>query len=260
MKDSEVTDKTLPDPAGEVILKIEDLMEGMRAPLSGCFVDSPTGRKVRPGYGDEAEAAVLMLTLTKQYLLEMGRCHQSGAQFAATVMGCSALEAMLMLSCLGFKDSVVTSTTWHKHAKKTKTFVQNVSHADLDLLVGLGAELKWFPLGMSSKVIQSFPGVDMKKLDEALRSSGLGHQLTAVIARQLRNHLHPGLCLRENVQINEDTGRVGVLLALISILSYLTSAVKDSERDAGESSSVPGSDGRADRGPLPRSGSMGAGK
>jgi hypothetical protein len=86
--------------------------------VGNSFVMSDSGLVGREGLEEEAQASRQALTATRQLIEEWQRCLQAGSAFAATILGCAALEGLLILGCLGRKDHVLTSRAWHSHAKK----------------------------------------------------------------------------------------------------------------------------------------------
>jgi hypothetical protein len=191
--------------------------------VGASIVLSDSGLVAREGLEEEADASRQALTNTRQLIDEWQHCLKAGSTLAATILGCAALEGLLILGCLGRKDQVVTSRAWHGHAKKkTRSFVGNLSYTKLDVLVAIGAELQWFkPEAITDALMSQLPGADLNELRRALKDANSTSWLIPTFARLVRNHLHVGKCLRTKANLDTEFGKMGLAAATLAILSFL---------------------------------------
>ena len=186
------------------------------------FVLSESGLVAREGLEEEAQASRQVLTNTRQLIDEWQRCVNAGATFAATILGGAALEGLLILGCLGRKEQVITTRAWHRHAKKTHSYVGNVSYIKLGALVAIGAELQWFkPEAIPDALMSQLPGVDLNELRGSLNEASSASWLFPAYAHIMRNHLHVGMCLRTKADLDTGFGMAGFATSTLAILSFL---------------------------------------
>jgi hypothetical protein len=187
-----------------------------------CFVLSDSGFVAREGLEEEADASRQALTNTRQLIDEWVRCVNADSRLAATILGCAGLEGLLILGCLGRKEHVLTSRAWHRHAKKTRSYVGNVSHTDLGVLVAIGTELQWFKLETVPDIVMSLlPGIDLKELTRLLNEASSASSLFPAYARIIRNHLHVGKCLRTKANLDTAFSDAGFATSTLAIMSFL---------------------------------------
>lgn len=168
-----------------------------------------------------------LLKLANVYFSEMSTCAQADAQLSAVVMACSGLECLLMMTCLCYKQEVAATKIWKKAAKKAKhkSFVGVLQdrNVGLSLLIDIGASLGWF----SNEIPRAFASaVEPDELDSMLSLVPAGETAALVaprLAKDMRNLLHPGACLRSGRDFESDvTLFSGVAFIGLALASFVT--------------------------------------
>ena len=199
--------------------------EALSAMMSNVIdVKHPNNPTFRAGRELEGEAAQRLLTIFRQFFEECSVCLEKGASFAGIVMGGSALEALLMLASIAYKNDVIDSETWQRHSRrrKNKTFLESLTHCDLSELTAIGLELKWFGLTRIPKFFpEHLPGVDFSPLNDLIAGKNTVSMIAPVMVRLSRNYLHPGKMLRDNVVVEENDKRLAIFFLLFAIFSFL---------------------------------------
>lgn len=199
--------------------------------VDSIYEEAGSGWKIRSGAEEMADAALQAITRTRQLLQELQLCIKVDATFAGTVIGCSTLEGLLIVACLGRKSQVVTTKAWHNFAKRKHTFVQNIGRIDLGILLSVATELGWFaknivPDDLIDYLLRSAPGAaeNFKRArNELSESGGSGGDIVAVTAKSLRNFLHVGKCIRERISVDPQGIQVGYWATILAIFSFLVS-------------------------------------
>lgn len=173
-----------------------------------------------------------LIELTDFYRRESILCFEGKALFAAGVLAASALESLLMQFCLTDKANVVESATWKslKNAKYGSFLeaLQQNSRVGLDKLLSLSKELEWFPAGPISdetrtKLIEDFGEENRSDILEFLGDFPTVDKLFEVmseLAKNSRNFVHPAVCLRSELKIEDSTGKVTFVSALFVLTLF----------------------------------------
>jgi hypothetical protein len=178
-----------------------------------------------PAVVKRANRAIDVARLSTEYLEEMLRCVESDAFLAAGIVGCALLESILLLACMRDRDEALATEAWRLFASKNKRrkllFADLVLWIDLGNLVLIGLELGWFSKdnGATVAFFASFVG------HEELISEFPELHLTPFEAiskvHELRNHVHPGNCVRGRISVNERTSKLSVGLVYASLAGLL---------------------------------------
>lgn len=174
--------------------------------------------------------------LTLFYFKETTVCLSGSAFFAANVMGAAGLESLFLLMCLTQKDAVIKATMWEKYARgKTGSFLSALGKMNLEKLIGLGDEMNWFPKHgipeLFERNMKEHFGIEIAQKMVALLPSA--HNLPVVagsISRQSRNCLHPGKCLREEIDLSQGSGMTACLFMLLCFSAFAEGLSGKSEK------------------------------
>jgi hypothetical protein len=102
-----------------------------------------------PSQAKRAGITLRCIRLASYYFDQTIACSEKQAYFAASVMGCSVLETVLMLACIRDSEGVLRTKKWkdfhQKNRRRGKFFDELLPWIDLGHLIGIGTELKWFP-------------------------------------------------------------------------------------------------------------------
>lgn len=128
------------DPfAGSLARGLVRLMSGM-----WDFVAQPRG----PGQIARAKLSLALLHQSVFYIEELSRATDGEAFFAASVMGCSVVESLLMLACIRHRNDVTMSKAWLAFARRRRKYGkllhELLPRTDLADLIAIGQELGWF--------------------------------------------------------------------------------------------------------------------
>jgi hypothetical protein len=215
------------DAAANTKLMLE-VFDGLNAEVNAWRL-TLTELRGRPGanlaeldcFGDGLFCYQLALT----YFTEANRALQAGAWFAATAIGSSALEAVLMSLCF-LRHEKVRELPKFKTLKKSlrEDFGSFVRQLDLGKLLDIATQLSWFPDGGVPKLFEEMMSphigaASMTAMKELFAAEGNVGQVCAKHVRDYRNLLHPAVCLKESRQPSSEAGKTGVFLFLIAFLS-----------------------------------------
>ena len=181
----------------------------------------------RPHLAGQPNRARLTLSLIQSagaYLEEMSRSLAGEAYFAGSVIGCSALEALLMMACLRDREAALQTKTWRSFAKRNrkrgKLFVELLPWVEIGTLLAIGEELDWFR--DDDRVQRIF--AELEYWEEALTEQpGLATKPLEA-ARQLiesRNLLHPGRIFRSKVRPTVESSKLSAALVYLSMSGIL---------------------------------------
>jgi hypothetical protein len=157
---------------------------------------------------EERRAMIHLMKLGKIYFTEMCQCCEANAKLSSIVMACSGLETLLILACLCYKNEVITTRVWSKVSKKVKgkSFVQTLQDRSVGIatLIEIAECLGWFSPETPSEFTES---VSPQEMESFLALIPIGETASSVaprFAKDVRNLLHPGVCLRTGRDIESD--------------------------------------------------------
>jgi len=154
---------------------------------------------------------LLMFDLALFCEQETIRAQQSGAHFAACLMGAAMNEALLALMCLRYElDVVATNQFMHSTRKKPRPFRDVISDWSFEQFIKVAEEREWIPAEIVSQDIkialaEGFRGLmpitrpEMTKEEiEKGAESFFQHPGTAMLrmTQDLRNAIHAGKWMR----------------------------------------------------------------
>jgi hypothetical protein len=172
---------------------------------------------------DERQASIKLLNLGKHYFGEMTECSEHNIQLAATIMACSGLETLLMLACLCYRDRVMLSKSWRKNpkVKKHNSFLQNLERTELTTLIGIGAELDWFSADIPAEFSEKVDPAELADILTFVPSGESPSLVAATFAKDCRNRLHPGNCLRNDEDFEDSRSLTkGVAFVALALVSF----------------------------------------
>jgi hypothetical protein len=192
-------------------------MSGLWAPFA-VFPLTASGLK-------RYRTSLYLYEVAHRYLDEMIRCNANEAHTASGIVGCSMVEAVLMLACVRDRDSVLHTAGWKIFAKKEKRrgdrFSELLPWIDFGHLMAIGKELGWFSADQSvtERFLHHYSIDDeiLKDIPKLLSSPWDA----ATQLHELRNYLHPGKCLRHRVNFDEKTAKLSAGLAYICLMGVL---------------------------------------
>jgi hypothetical protein len=177
---------------------------------------------------DRAERNIVvgLFRLGAAYTEEMSKCGNVEAKLSQVSMACSLLEVLLMLSCIRFKQNVVTTKSWRNVARraKKKTFASTLQDKNVTIssLIEIGQELGWFGNQLPVEYISD---ADKEEVDQFIAKVPKGvHPMSNIptLAKDVRNMLHPGKCLRENLDPSDpDTLETGIAYMGLTLAAYI---------------------------------------
>lgn len=174
---------------------------------------------------EEREAARQLILIGQRYAEEMSNDDGKDHMLAMTVMACSLMETLLMLACICYKHNVTNSDAWrnNRKAKKVRSFMDNLSHTELSTLIAIGEELLWFSPDVPEEFRKAVSPEEFESVMANVPKGSLPSEVAAKLAKEARNRLHPGYCLREKIDLSDSTMLVqGVAFAGLALASFVT--------------------------------------
>jgi hypothetical protein len=218
-----------PSPLQEIeraMFHPEHPLEGIIARSVGKFILGSlfefSDSKLRVRDSEERGAAKMLLQIGGRYASEL---QENKGVLALTIMACSLLEMLLLLACLCYKNRVMLTTGWreNRRVKKNRTFLDNLTRTELNVLVTIGEELQWFSSTIPEEFIAEVGNT--VELENALRSlpgNAIAAEIAARLAKDARNLLHPGLCLRVGNDLENEEGLAnGAAFAGLALVSFM---------------------------------------
>lgn len=180
-----------------IVFTIVKFLIGSIRDFSGAVV---TLREV-----DEREAAKQLIRLGQRYAGEMSSNDEGDQMLAMTVMACSLMETLLMLACICYKHSVTSSKAWRKNrrAKKGRSFLDTLNNTELTTLIAVAEELQWFSTDIPEEFRNAVSPEEFESVMATVPKGLLPSEAAAKLAREARNRLHPGYCLREKIDLSD---------------------------------------------------------
>jgi hypothetical protein len=221
----EKTEATPPKPAEPVsepnpLYQMEELVAKLQK-MMGPLLDSTA---IPAESREQMEAIFRLLKLVSFYGRETTKCLGASAFFAANVMGAATLETLLLVMCIMNETGVRSTNTWRNVLKgKGKPFLRVLGRADLEKVLQVGSELSWFsnadlPKLFQEHVVKHFGQEASTVICNAMPKGG---RLSADVARDARNRLHPAKSIREPFELSDSTGMLASLCLLLALSSVV---------------------------------------
>ncbi len=182
---------------------------------------------IPPKLRELVETTLHLAKLYQFYANETQKCLSTEAFFSASIMGAATLETALMLKCLG-EEEKVTNTRACKDFKKGKTlpFIPRLGHMDLDRLIKIGDQLSWFKKDGVPKMFREVMAAHLGEHSAETLSNFLPHggAQSADMARDFRDLIHPGRCLRKSERPDHASGILAsayVIVAFSAVVRLL---------------------------------------
>jgi hypothetical protein len=176
---------------------------------------------------DEMRFTVQSLGVAVSYFEEAIKCINNEIYFAGAVLGSAMLESMLIALVLLKKDEIKSSAAFGiKFSKTPEAVLEFIKRADLGSLLEVAQRLDWF---RNDRIPSVFEGAFISRLESdakvELRGILTGIPDLGVFAssqaRRFRNLIHPGLCLREGIDLDSADAKLACLYLIFAFSTLI---------------------------------------